>query len=138
MTFFKVGVHSVIIYLLFAVVPTGSPGSGPSVPPLGDALDGLSVGSGNAYGLGLVVVVVLDGELDFLALHEGLAGSGGAGDGGLVDEDVLAAVEGGEEAEALGDVEPFDLPDLLALGDGDALGPLMRRAEWGEGRDGMG
>ncbi|KAL2333804.1 hypothetical protein Fmac_015017 [Flemingia macrophylla] len=56
-------------------------------------------------GLGLVVVAGGDAELDAIALEEGPVAVGS--DGGLVDEEILAAVVGLDEAEALAVVEPL-------------------------------
>lgn len=70
-----------------------------------DLLEGRSVGTGDVDGLGAVVLGD-DKELDGLALVEGAKAFGF--DGGLVDEQILAAVVGLDEAEALVVVEPTD------------------------------
>uniref|UniRef100_A0A8R7PBQ6 Uncharacterized protein n=1 Tax=Triticum urartu TaxID=4572 RepID=A0A8R7PBQ6_TRIUA len=64
-------------------------------------LYGLDIGGGRTFW------AVLDGEFDILALGEVL--EAGASDCRVVDEDVLAAVRGGDEAEPLGFVEPLHL-----------------------------
>lgn len=68
-------------------------------------LEGRSVGTGDVDGL-CAVVLGDDKELDGLALVEGAKAFGF--DGGLVDEQILAAVVGLDEAEALVVVEPTD------------------------------
>ena len=74
------------------------------------ALDEGSVGAGDVDGLGAAVLALGDGELDLLALGEGAEAVGL--DGGLVDEEILAAVVGGDEAEPLGVVEPLHRPPM--------------------------
>ncbi|KAL5122575.1 hypothetical protein HKD37_02G003336 [Glycine soja] len=64
-----------------------------------------AVDAGDVDGLGLVVVAGGDGELDAVALEEGAVAVGS--DGGLVNEEILAAVVGLDEAEALAIVEPL-------------------------------
>lgn len=70
------------------------------------SLDGSAVGSGHLNGLGTAVVVVLDLELDGFVGGEASESLGS--DGGLVDEEILAAVLGSDEAEPLLGVEPLD------------------------------
>lgn len=64
-----------------------------------------AVDASDVDGLGLVVVSGGDGELNAVALEEGAVAVGS--DGGLVDEEILAAVVGLDEAEALAIVEPL-------------------------------
>ena len=64
-----------------------------------------AVGAGDVERLGLVAVAG-DGELDAIAVEEG-AEAAVRSDGGVVDEEVVAAVVGLDEAEALGVVEPL-------------------------------
>lgn len=71
-------------------------------------MQGGSAGACDVDGLGFAVVGERDLELDGLALGEAAESVGF--DGGLVDEEILAAVIGGDEAESLGVVEPPDLP----------------------------
>ena len=68
-------------------------------------MEGVAVGGGDVDGLGLVVVAGGDGELDAIAVVEGAVAVGC--DGGLVDEEILAAVVGLDEAEAFAVVEPL-------------------------------
>jgi len=66
-----------------------------------------------------------DGELDLLALGEGAEAL--RLDGRLVDEEVLAAVLGGDEAEALGVIEPLHGAALPRLRRHLARNPNRRR-----------
>ena len=68
-----------------------------------DLVDGDSVGSGDVDGLGAIVLEG-DEELDDLALLEGAEAV--RLDGGVVDEEVVAAFVGANEAVALVVVEP--------------------------------
>lgn len=64
--------------------------------------------SSDVGGLGAAVVAGLDGELDGVALVQAAVAVGL--DGGLVHEEVLAAILRGDEAEPLADVEPLHRP----------------------------
>ncbi|CAL9154387.1 unnamed protein product, partial [Musa hybrid cultivar] len=72
------------------------------------SLDGSAVGCRDIDSLGAAVVALGNGELDVLAVGEGAEAVGL--DGGLVDEEVLAAAVRRDEAEPLRPVEPLDLP----------------------------
>lgn len=75
-------------------------------------------GRGDVDG-GRSLLSILDLELDGLVLGQRLESL--LLDGAEVDEDVLGAVAGRDEAEALGLVEPFDLALDLVRHSGDAL-----------------
>lgn len=79
--------------------------SGAVVGGRGAGLERGAVDASDVDGLGLVVVAGGDGELDAVALEEGAVAVGS--DGGLVNEEILAAVVGLDEAEALAIVEPL-------------------------------
>jgi len=91
--------------------------SAPAIPPGAEAvtsaaiagrstgLERSAVDAGDANSLGFVVVASGDSELDAIAFEESAVAVGS--DGGLVDEEILAAVVGLDEAEALAIVEPL-------------------------------
>lgn len=79
--------------------------SGAVVGGRGAGLERGAVDASDVDGLGLVVVSGGDGELNAVALEEGAVAVGS--DGGLVNEEILAAVVGLDEAEALAIVEPL-------------------------------
>ncbi|CAL9076120.1 unnamed protein product, partial [Musa acuminata var. zebrina] len=81
-----------------------------AAPPAAAAvsLDGSAVGCRDIDGLGAAVVALGNRELDVLPVGEGAETVGL--DGGLVDEEVLAAAVRRDEAEPLRPVEPLDLP----------------------------
>eukprot|EP00475_Leptophrys_vorax_P008608 TRINITY_DN1557_c0_g1_i1.p2 TRINITY_DN1557_c0_g1~~TRINITY_DN1557_c0_g1_i1.p2 ORF type:complete len:139 (+),score=13.21 TRINITY_DN1557_c0_g1_i1:767-1183(+) len=84
----------------------------------GSALHEAAAGTSDVDGLGAAVLALLDGELDDLVLVEATEALGL--DAGLVDEELFAAIIGGDEAEALGAVEPLDLAGLNSGGGGDS------------------
>ncbi|KAG5565434.1 hypothetical protein RHGRI_001353 [Rhododendron griersonianum] len=71
----------------------------PAAAAAGAALDGSAIGAGDVDGLGAAAVVLFDHELDGFALAEAAEALGL--DRGLVDEEIVAAVVGGDEAESL-------------------------------------
>lgn len=72
------------------------------------ALDWRFVRAGDVDGLGAAFGIGVNKELDGLA--EGEAAEAVGSDGGLVDEEFLAAVVGGYEAKTLLVIEPLHLP----------------------------
>ena len=78
--------------------------------PAGSTLDGRTTGAGHVESLGTAIITLLDGVLDRLTLVK--AAEALRLDAGLVDEQLLAAIIRGDEAEALGGVEPLDLSGL--------------------------
>lgn len=71
----------------------------------GAGLERGAVDSGDVNGLGLVIVAGGDSELDVIALEESAVTVGS--DGGLMDEEILAAVVRLDEPEAFSIVEPL-------------------------------
>lgn len=77
------------------------------------ALDWRFVRAGDVDGLGAAFGIGVNKELDGLA--EGEAAEAVGSDGGLVDEEFLAAVVGGYEAKTLLVIEPLHLPRYSLL-----------------------
>lgn len=74
-------------------------------------MDRLAVGASYIDGLGTAIIAVFDGEFNLFAIGQGAEAL--REDGCLMDKEVFGAIVGGDEAEALGDVEPLDLTSLL-------------------------
>ncbi|KAI8554098.1 hypothetical protein RHMOL_Rhmol05G0071500 [Rhododendron molle] len=90
------------------IPPAAAAASAPSSSAAGAALDGALVGAGDVGGLGAAVAAGFDDELDGLAVAQAAEAVGA--DRGLVDEEVIAAVVRGDEAEPLLVVEPLHDP----------------------------
>jgi hypothetical protein len=93
-----------------AVAATAVPAAAASVTSVGAgaARESAAAGRGDVDCLRTPVAVGADLELDGVAVVEAPEAVGL--EGGLVDEEVIAAVVGGDEAEPLGGVEPLDAP----------------------------
>jgi len=80
----------------------------PAAGAAGAPLNRTTIGPGDIDGLGAAVVAVLDVELDLLAVAEAAEAAGALLDPRVVNEQIVAAVVGGDEAEPLLVVEPLD------------------------------
>jgi hypothetical protein len=80
----------------------------PSAVGAGAARERAATGRGDVDGLRTPIAVGADLELDGVAVVEAAEAVGL--EGGLVDEEIIASVVGGDEAEPLGGVEPLDAP----------------------------
>lgn len=96
-----------------AVVVAAPAPVGVGVPARRGALHVGAVGARNVKSLGPSIVAVFHGKLDHFTLSQAPEALGM--DTGLVDEEVLAFVVGGDEPEALATVEPLNLSGLLHL-----------------------
>ncbi|RWV77994.1 hypothetical protein GW17_00061107 [Ensete ventricosum] len=91
-----------------APAPTPAAGTPPSAAAAEE--DGGPIGRGDVHGLAPTVVGLIHGELDGVTLRQRPESLGP--DGALVDEEILAAAVGCDEAKALGAAEPDHRPRL--------------------------
>eukprot|EP00211_Chloroparvula_japonica_P017413 CAMPEP_0119120306 /NCGR_PEP_ID=MMETSP1310-20130426/1401_1 /TAXON_ID=464262 /ORGANISM="Genus nov. species nov., Strain RCC2339" /LENGTH=272 /DNA_ID=CAMNT_0007109777 /DNA_START=31 /DNA_END=849 /DNA_ORIENTATION=- len=96
-----------------AAAAAPSAAAAPDGRPTRLALDELAAGAGHVDGLGAALVVGFDGELHLLAVRQ--AAEVFSMDRGLVDEEVVATLVGGDKAEALEGLNHLTFPERFAV-----------------------